>query len=365
MSFISKFNDNRKFKREYCKAYDLMENKEYEDAETIFHYLLDNNYNVLDVLRCLYEINFDLKRYDEAMCYADKALDISPSNFPALLDKAYIYKAKNDYDNEVYFFNKALEVSKNDYEKLRALDELIYVYRDESDFEKCLQCIDSYLQIDSQNSSKWAFKGLMLYDQGMYDEAVACYNQSLKLDKSNEIVKSGKLLALMNINEEEASSFFSSISKDSNDDAVLNNYGIYCHKTGCLKEAIDYFDKALSINNNSRYWNNKGLVLQDLKEYSEALECYDKSLELDNENISALSNKSTLLNKLGNYEESLNCLNMCLKLNQNCHLCWANKSITLHKLKKYQDALFCIDNAIGLKPDILEFNVIKGRYYLN
>ena len=38
--------------------------------------------------------DFDLKRYDEAMFYADKALDISPLTFPGLLDKAYIYKAK-------------------------------------------------------------------------------------------------------------------------------------------------------------------------------------------------------------------------------------------------------------------------------
>ena len=102
---------------------------------------------------------------------------------------------------------------------------------------------------DSNDAWGWRNKGGALYSLGKYDEAITCYDQSLKIDPNNPV--------------------------------VWNNKGLALYFLGKYDEAIISYDQAIKIDpSDADAWNNKGNSLNSLGNNDEAKKCYDRSREL-------------------------------------------------------------------------------------
>jgi curved DNA-binding protein CbpA len=102
---------------------------------------------------------------------------------------------------------------------------------------------------DSNDAWGWRNKGGALYFLGKYDEAITCYDQSLKIDPNNPV--------------------------------VWNNKGLALYFLGKYDEAIISYDQAIKIDpSDADAWNNKGNSLNSLGNNDDAKKCYDRSREL-------------------------------------------------------------------------------------
>jgi curved DNA-binding protein CbpA len=102
---------------------------------------------------------------------------------------------------------------------------------------------------DSNDAWGWRNKGGALYFLGKYDEAITCYDQSIKIDPNNPV--------------------------------VWNNKGLALYFLGKYDEAIISYDHAIKIDpSDADAWNNKGNSLTALGNNDEAKKCYDRSREL-------------------------------------------------------------------------------------
>jgi len=157
-------------------------------------------------------------------------------------------------------------------------------------------------------------------DLKRYEEALAAYDQALRLDPNKARAYGNKGNALANLKRYE--------------------------------EALAVFDQALRLDPNyALTYYNKGITLASLKRYEEALAAFDQALRLDPNYAPAYGNKGTVLANLKRYEEALAAYDQVLRLDPNNALAYGNKGLALANLKRYEEALVAFDQALRLDPN--------------
>lgn len=120
----------------------------------------------------------------------------------------------------------------------------------------------------------WYNKGLALYNQGKYDEAIKALDNATKFDPQYV------------------------------DAWETKGWALYFQER--YDEAAEAFDEIIKIDPQDKVaWNSKGLALSELEKYNEAIEAYDKAIELDPNFAPPWNNKCEALDKLGKYDEAI------------------------------------------------------------
>jgi tetratricopeptide (TPR) repeat protein len=163
--------------------------------------------------------------------------------------------------------------------------------------------------------------GLNFLGQGMYPEAINCYDKALTIEPSIA--------------------------------GFWNNKGNAFDNMGRYQEAIACFDKAIELDPNiTHIWNNKGRALSNLGKFQEAIACFDKAIELDPNIIDGWKNKGTTLTAFqGKHHEALYYLDKAIEIDSNDSSSWNNKGFALLNLSRLEEAIACFDKAIELDPN--------------
>ena len=125
-----------------------------------------------------------------------------------------------------------------------------------------------------QTAEDWFNKGIVLYNQDKYDEAIKAFDEAIKLDPKYAYAWNGKGIALAD--------------------------------QGKYDEAIEAYDEAIKLDpKDARTWYNKGITLgKDLGRYDEAIKAFDEAIKLDPKLAMAWNNKGTALKLLGRTTEA-------------------------------------------------------------
>jgi len=149
-----------------------------------------------------------------------------------------------------------------------------------------------------------------------YDEAVAYYNQALKINPKNVKALTGKAYALYSL-------------------------------TSPAKEVLSFFDKALAIDPSNEKANlGKANCLRTTEHFKESIVYYDKVLKVNGKNMDALNGKAESLRYLGKDKEAMKCYEKAEKINPS-GVDWAGKGELLYKQKKYEKAILCFNKYLN------------------
>jgi tetratricopeptide (TPR) repeat protein len=122
-----------------------------------------------------------------------------------------------------------------------------------------------------QDADGWFELGLKQADAGLLAEAIASWDEALKIDP--------------------------------NLDSVWHNRGAAFGQLGKFEEAIACFDEAINIRPEVKEsWQDKAFALYQLEKFEEAIACWDKLLELAPEHYQAWYNRGCALEILGQSE---------------------------------------------------------------
>ena len=134
---------------------------------------------------------YDNQKYDEALQYFDKVLDIDPSNVNALNNKGLALDHLQRYDEALQYFDKALTIDPSSFSALNnkgtALDHL-------QRYDEALQYFDKALTIDPSSVNALNNKGTALDHLKRYNEALQFYDKALFIDPSSMKALNGKPL---------------------------------------------------------------------------------------------------------------------------------------------------------------------------
>jgi len=227
-------------------------------------------------------------------------------------------------------------------------------------YAEALAAFDQALRLDPNLVLAYLGKGFALLHLERYAEVLAAYEQALRLDPNLVLAYLGKgfVLGYLERYAEALAACEQAIRLDPNLAPAYYHKGNALHGLKRYEEALAAYDQALRLDpNNARTYYHKGTVLGDLKRYEEALAAYEQALRLDPNLALAYVVKGFVLGDLKRYEEALAAYDQALRLDPNDADAYKNKGVTLAGLKRYEEALAAYDQALRLDPND------AGAYY--
>ena len=159
---------------------------------------------------CLMDIGREFHNrgyHNESLKFYDEALKIKEDHANLWYFKALCLDDSNDFDYAILCFDKALKLSPNDenFKESKALclfNKAKRLYSDNK-YEEALNYFNQALKIIRDFADCWHFKALCLQRIGDYDMSIKSFDEALKLDPNNIIIKQEKenLLNSISLND--------------------------------------------------------------------------------------------------------------------------------------------------------------------
>jgi serine/threonine protein kinase/Flp pilus assembly protein TadD len=190
-----------------------------------------------------------------------------------------------------------------------------------------LKRYDEMLQTCRQGLNKinsfyfWNCQGLALEGLQQYEQAIASYNEAIKLKPD----------------------FFVPIS----------NRGEAYAKLGNFDAAIADFQTAIELSEAESYvpWNNLGKIYYQQREYEQAINAYQQAIQVKEDYLPALIGLGNAQKALQRYSQALSAYNQAIQVNRDSYEAWYSKGLVEEALQQYREAIKAYEKAIALKPN--------------
>jgi predicted O-linked N-acetylglucosamine transferase (SPINDLY family) len=222
----------------------------------------------------------NLKRYDKALSFYDKAIKLKPNFVEAYYNKGNTLKNLKRYDDALSCYDQAIKL-KPDY--FEAYNNKAFTFYNLKRYDDALSCYDQAIKLKPDHAEAYNNKALTFYNLKRYDDALSCYDQAIKLKPDHA--------------------------------EVYNNKGNIFFDLKRYDDALHCYDQAIKLKpDHAEVYNNKGNIFFDLKRYDDALHCYDQAIKLKPDFAEAYNNKGNILRVLKYYEEALFYYDQAIKL---------------------------------------------------
>ncbi|MDY6915906.1 MAG: tetratricopeptide repeat protein, partial [Candidatus Cloacimonadota bacterium] len=361
--------------------------------------------------------NYWWQNPDSSLLYVEQAESLSKeNNLRELLSKTYnywgiSYEFKEEYENAIFYYNKALEYSykiEDKEQKAYAIYNLGYVRslmgEDEKAIEKYKEAIEAYRVVQDSISMAQCMQNIAeLYEnKNDYDKGLEYYKKAkeifiAKQDSariaSNEIMIGSIYLELSNFEYSLASlltalDLLKALNNETGLATVYNMLGNLYHEMQNYDKALEYYEfsleKNIELGNEdgvSVAYNNIGVIYDEQGDYETALEYYTKSYKSDLERgdksgvATALNNIGVVHRSMGNNSVALEKLHESLKISEEvedknsiANTCSNIAEIyisqdKLEKAKTYLERAAKIADEIQINSLLMKVNHVYFKYY--
>jgi len=271
---------SHKLKQSVDIARQYFQSGNFQQAEIICRQILKEEPDHSYILHLLGLIEYQKTRYDDAIFYVNKAIDINPHEYFYYYNLAKILESKGLIDEAIEKYQKALML-KPDY--AGAYNNLGNLLRDKKMIDEAIGCYQKALMLKPDYAGAYNKLGNLLRDKKMIDEAIGCYQKALMLkpDCAGAYNNLGNVLEEKGMFDEAIEKYQKALMFNPEDAEVYNNLGNAVRGKGMIDEAIEYYRKALMLRPDfAMAYSNLGLTFADKGRIVEAIENYEKAISL-------------------------------------------------------------------------------------
>jgi len=247
-----------------------------------------------------------------------------------------------------------------------SLNELIRSYSEEYkewlDFRNISDEYKHFFSVDKKNwieyqikilrsiiANYWNEKGLSLFNQGHYDDALNAFENAIKFN-SNFAESLQNLSSVLDHlgRHKEALKTKTCAAK------VWFDKGFSLNKLFSFpsEKALYAFEKAVKIKPDYfEAWKNIGRTLDALGRKQEALKAFDKAIDLAPDDENAWSIKGHILSEFGRHKEALAAYNKAIEIKPS-YYGFLGRGDELFALERYDEASEAYNRAIEIEPDL-------------
>ncbi len=206
-------------------------------------------------------------------------------------------------------------------------------------------------------------RGMSLHELGKREEALAAYEQALRLDPNNASVHEcrGLVLGQLGRREEALAAYEQALRLDPNDALTHRCRGDMLRELGRREEALAAYEQALRLGLDDVFvYQYRGQLLGDLGRFGEALAAYNQGLRLDPDNVTMHAGRGLALAELGRPGEALAAYEQALRLDPNNAAACMGRGIALGDLGRFEEALAAFERLLRLRPDSAPVHQLRG-----
>ncbi|MHA1760232.1 MAG: tetratricopeptide repeat protein [Candidatus Heimdallarchaeota archaeon] len=348
----------------------LVENEKFEDAILYLKRILEispNNVEALSELASSYR-NLDL--FKLAIKYEEKALKLDPYNADRLFIIGYYYSLINDQESEIDYYKRALLEDPNN---IKALNNLTTVYIELEEYEEAIALLEKAMTSNPSNHLIWYNLGRVYNSRKDFSKAVDCFLKSISIDPNDPYTWAnlGRSYEGMDNDENALRAYKKAVILKPSLDVIWNDIGLIYHNRSDFSLAIECFHQAIEIKwDNAVSWGRLGDVHYDINEYSSAIACYREALKIDPKYKRILKNLEITLKDNDYKEEPVDLVALIQKTKSSRKILlekWRNEKIEpTERMDDFRKLLKRFTKiAVKEMVELLEFqNVIELKRWL-
>lgn len=221
-----------------------------------------------------------LGNWDEARTAYRKALEIDPRFDMAHYNMGWTYlkQVPHDYRNALECFEKVAALNPGNKLAFYGLG-MTYGYQDQYEIAKMY--LDKAVELDPMFLSGWKWRGIILYEMGNFEDALADFTTALELDPTRS-------------------------------DIYVRRAWVYQKQDKLNKAIEDLHFAARNTPEDEHVWYYLGSVFLKVREFSKALQYFDKAIELNAAYAEAYAARSDARYGSGDQSGALADMNMAV-----------------------------------------------------
>jgi len=213
------------------------------------------------------------------------------------------------------------------------------------------------------NPNAWHLLGVVLFNSGLYLDAIQFFNTAIDLDPNfaEAQYNLGVTFQALRNGTKAIESYDQALKSKPNYPEAQSNKGIALQSLGELQGALNCYNAAIALNEQyADAYFNRGTVLGMLKQFGQAVASYDRAIELNSQNALAFNNRGNALKELKMLSQAKLNYAQCIALKPDYAPAHYNLALTLKDLNQTKDAISSYNQAIALNPKYAEAHSNKG-----
>lgn len=302
-----------------------------------------------------------LKRHKEALDAYEKAIQLQPDNWQSWLGRAQVLEKLGRYQEAIDAFKNVIQLKDNSWEAWQGLGNIQMKLQQ---YSEAVNSLEKSLRFNSNEPSIWYQKGWALQNIREYEEAIESYDKAVELkpDFSQAWYQRGNIFMNLQKYQDAVDSYAQVVQFQPNFSQAWYSKGIALNHLRRYEEAIVAYEQATKAKfNYYEAWYQKGWVLHQLKRYGEAVVAYEQAIKLKPRNYQAWYNKGNAFYNLANYQQAVNSYQQAITIKPDYYQVWNSLGNALLNLKQYQEAIAAYDQALRYKSDYREAKTGKEQ----
>ncbi|HHQ4705741.1 TPA: tetratricopeptide repeat protein [Aeromonas hydrophila] len=266
------------------------------------------------------------------------------------LDWALEAQAKDDNDDKIAIYEKALSELPNSSKLHSQYATLLTILNRDDDAEKhYLKAID----IDPEDSLAHHAYANLLVSSGKNDKAIPHYIKALEITPDNADYHNSYASLLKNIGRfDEAEQLYRrAISLDPNDAFIYCSYADFLNDLGRNNEAEDIFKMAINADQNDAFIHSRyASFLFSMHRFEESELHYEKAIRIDSDYVFAYAGYANLLRDTNRQDEAESFYLKAIELDQNADFIHSHYAKLLSNIGRFDEAEKHFKKAFEINP---------------
>ena len=219
---------------------------------------------------------------------------------------------------------------------------------------------------EGADAQAWYDRGIELYDQGAFEEALAAFSQAIELDPGYVYAYNSRALTLVQLGELEdaLADLNQALELDSGYAEAYNTRGETYRIQGDLHRAIADFDQGIALDPDYALpYYNRGRAYRALDDLDRALDDLDQALELDPELADAYFERGIIYHIQQDWEHAIADFDQAIALDPSRPAAYLNRGVAHYFMGELDSASADFSQAIELRPDYDQAYMNRGHVY--
>ena len=224
------------------------------------------------------------------------------------------------------------------------------------EYEEAVAAFDEAIKLNPDFEEAWYARGLALSWQEEYQAAVASFDKATEINPNfyQAWRERGEALYMLKRYPDALASFDKAIALNSQDSVLYMLRGQLLEELERYAEAVDAYSQAIKIKPHPFAYNNRGNARSDLGEYKEAIADYNRAIKIKPDYAEAYNNRGNARSDLGELNEAIADYNRAIKIKPDYAEAYYNRGNARYKLGELKEAIADYNRAIKIKPDYAE-----------